>query len=253
MWFSPMEMFFGRSPLWWPNGLSMPCCLPSGLKWPPAPLKSGASHTGFWWMCTACSPKGMFFSFTVMVNCLPSFASLKDAVPASSPLEVWIGTTSVPFFDMSCWEWAGPAESVKAAADSAAIAIPVLILIPECARRMGDSSWELRLGSIAQMLQGWLTPRRKHPRPLPFPFHPPAPAQQQVLQAHRAAHALRGAIDHQQRGQAGGRHLLHRGAGGLVRVGKDLGQSRRGCRIGAIRSEERRVGKECRSRWSPYH
>ena len=22
---------------------------------------------------------------------------------------------------------------------------------------------------------------------------------------------------------------------------------------GAIRSEERRVGKECRSRWSPYH
>ena len=24
-------------------------------------------------------------------------------------------------------------------------------------------------------------------------------------------------------------------------------------RIGAARSEERRVGKECRSRWSPYH
>ena len=24
-------------------------------------------------------------------------------------------------------------------------------------------------------------------------------------------------------------------------------------RIGLIRSEERRVGKECRSRWSPYH
>ena len=23
--------------------------------------------------------------------------------------------------------------------------------------------------------------------------------------------------------------------------------------IGAMRSEERRVGKECRSRWSPYH
>ena len=23
--------------------------------------------------------------------------------------------------------------------------------------------------------------------------------------------------------------------------------------IGAVRSEERRVGKECRSRWSPYH
>ena len=24
-------------------------------------------------------------------------------------------------------------------------------------------------------------------------------------------------------------------------------------RIGDLRSEERRVGKECRSRWSPYH
>jgi len=26
-----------------------------------------------------------------------------------------------------------------------------------------------------------------------------------------------------------------------------------GFTFGAIRSEERRVGKECRSRWSPYH
>ena len=25
------------------------------------------------------------------------------------------------------------------------------------------------------------------------------------------------------------------------------------CYFGAVRSEERRVGKECRSRWSPYH
>ena len=25
------------------------------------------------------------------------------------------------------------------------------------------------------------------------------------------------------------------------------------CNIGLLRSEERRVGKECRSRWSPYH
>ena len=24
-------------------------------------------------------------------------------------------------------------------------------------------------------------------------------------------------------------------------------------KVGALRSEERRVGKECRSRWSPYH
>src|SRR5260370_24024066 len=27
----------------------------------------------------------------------------------------------------------------------------------------------------------------------------------------------------------------------------------RACRAEALRSEERRVGKECRSRWSPYH
>src|SRR2546428_14016516 len=35
----------------------------------------------------------------------------------------------------------------------------------------------------------------------------------------------------------------------VLRVGADgLGQYLRG-----LRSEERRVGKECRSRWSPYH
>ena len=28
---------------------------------------------------------------------------------------------------------------------------------------------------------------------------------------------------------------------------------KRGCFSGLYRSEERRVGKECRSRWSPYH
>src|SRR5476651_2257566 len=31
----------------------------------------------------------------------------------------------------------------------------------------------------------------------------------------------------------------------------ELGHGARG--VGIIRSEERRVGKECRSRWSPYH
>ena len=29
--------------------------------------------------------------------------------------------------------------------------------------------------------------------------------------------------------------------------------ARHGLHVKAIRSEERRVGKECRSRWSPYH
>ena len=37
-----------------------------------------------------------------------------------------------------------------------------------------------------------------------------------------------------------------------VIVGRTLGLGALGA-IGAVRSEERRVGKECRSRWSPYH
>jgi len=40
-------------------------------------------------------------------------------------------------------------------------------------------------------------------------------------------------------------------------AGSDGGFSRemwgRFAELGIIRSEERRVGKECRSRWSPYH
>ena len=35
--------------------------------------------------------------------------------------------------------------------------------------------------------------------------------------------------------------------------GKDLDQIIQKKDIDLIRSEERRVGKECRSRWSPYH
>src|ERR1019366_8851127 len=37
----------GLSPAWWPSGFSNPCFFPSGLKWPPADLKSGASHFAF--------------------------------------------------------------------------------------------------------------------------------------------------------------------------------------------------------------
>ena len=33
----------------------------------------------------------------------------------------------------------------------------------------------------------------------------------------------------------------------------DEGTAEPGTRVGIARSEERRVGKECRSRWSPYH
>src|ERR1700676_1397213 len=37
----------GLSPAWWPSGFSNPCFLPSGLKWGPADLKSGASPFAF--------------------------------------------------------------------------------------------------------------------------------------------------------------------------------------------------------------
>ena len=36
-------------------------------------------------------------------------------------------------------------------------------------------------------------------------------------------------------------------------VGKTLGEVAKHIVPGVSRSEERRVGKECRSRWSPYH
>src|SRR2546430_17538246 len=56
---------------------------------------------------------------------------------------------------------------------------------------------------------------------------------------------------------------LHEGADGVVWSGPDTplftlnevvrGQWRRKIAPDGTRSEERRVGKECRSRWSPYH
>ena len=38
----------------------------------------------------------------------------------------------------------------------------------------------------------------------------------------------------------------------LKNIEKDFGKGAI-MRLGQLRSEERRVGKECRSRWSPYH
>ena len=35
--------------------------------------------------------------------------------------------------------------------------------------------------------------------------------------------------------------------------GRDISFAKRSFSVAAERSEERRVGKECRSRWSPYH
>ena len=41
--------------------------------------------------------------------------------------------------------------------------------------------------------------------------------------------------------------------GGIAQFAAGLWEFRNGNTFGATRSEERRVGKECRSRWSPYH
>ena len=42
--------------------------------------------------------------------------------------------------------------------------------------------------------------------------------------------------------------------GTIYVVGEDQEeQNRTKAQLNAMRSEERRVGKECRSRWSPYH
>src|SRR5256885_15539921 len=48
-------------------------------------------------------------------------------------------------------------------------------------------------------------------------------------------------------------HYRNQGAGyGRILVGMQV-PAKDGKKFDAFRSEERRVGKECRSRWSPYH
>ena len=53
----------------------------------------------------------------------------------------------------------------------------------------------------------------------------------------------------------GGWHvaLIDNNADGLAKVEKELKDSGHENVLAIPRSEERRVGKECRSRWSPYH
>src|SRR3712207_8427262 len=47
--------------------------------------------------------------------------------------------------------------------------------------------------------------------------------------------------------------LRHAGLEDLLHTGQTLRDVLTGDTTGVERSEERRVGKECRSRWSPYH
>ena len=49
------------------------------------------------------------------------------------------------------------------------------------------------------------------------------------------------------------RHWVELGAERLHLVDLDAARSGKPVNLSVIRSEERRVGKECRSRWSPYH
>src|SRR2546425_10072257 len=48
-------------------------------------------------------------------------------------------------------------------------------------------------------------------------------------------------------------HAIARAASGLESLARAVREARRTWDAQTKRSEERRVGKECRSRWSPYH
>jgi hypothetical protein len=74
---------FGMSPAWGPCGLSAPCCLCSGLKWPPADLKSGPSHLAASWMWIAWSPAGRPLTASVIFT--PPGAGASLAVPMLLP------------------------------------------------------------------------------------------------------------------------------------------------------------------------
>src|ERR1043166_877677 len=84
------------------------------------------------------------------------------------------------------------------------------------------------------------TPCRRNPEKLcrtPYPESPTSSLDSKTLE--RDARAFR----------------KHRGTNENALVGRvELGRMRRDDRAAVFaRSEERRVGKECRSRWSPYH
>src|ERR1041385_6534167 len=115
-------------------------------------------------------------------------------------------------------------------------------------------------------------PGRRRDRADARPRAGPAPALARRAGARRLAPLVRGAggqprrarlppRPHASRATAPGRrgdHLLPRGAGSAHQRhspragGRRRGRARPGGRH-AARSEERRVGKECRSRWAPYH
>ena len=50
-----------------------------------------------------------------------------------------------------------------------------------------------------------------------------------------------------------GRLCCHCGSPAILRSAEGLCRTHRPGAMAYVRSEERRVGKECRSRWSPYH
>src|SRR2546427_9717598 len=63
-----------------------------------------------------------------------------------------------------------------------------------------------------------------------------------------------GIIDYQEDRQSRDPHDNRpRRAGAVDEIVRRTWKDVRRCRAPALRSEERRVGKECRSRWSPYH
>ena len=81
----------------------------------------------------------------------------------------------------------------------------------------------------------------------------PARAQAELLDVKSVARLLSCSSRHVYRMADAGKLPRPRKLGALVRWSREDLSQWIGAGCPAVRSEERRVGKECRSRWSPYH
>src|SRR5258708_34530182 len=99
---------------------------------------------------------------------------------------------------------------------------------------------------------------RRPPRSTLFPYTDALPICVEELRAvlRLAADeflAAAGRVVRREPGEAGLERRLDRRDVAIGDHHRDEGADARGLGAGNDRSEERRVGKECRSRWSPYH
>src|SRR5262245_3571122 len=75
----------GRSPACGPSGFRVPCCFASGLKWPPADLKSGAVQVPLSWTCIPWGPGAS--PVTLTASHPPPAESESVATPTLAPVE----------------------------------------------------------------------------------------------------------------------------------------------------------------------